>query len=330
MFTPARGDGMRKISARTGRTVMIAAAIGVIVAADARAQCNLTPLTAGLRSPLGVTESNQGNLLVTEQGIATVPHSGRVSIVDLDGSRRTLIDGLPSARSDEGGVSGPSGLFMRGRTLYVSIGIGDTLQPPAPGSTARIGNPNPSSRLFSSVLAIHFSAHIEQTTGGVFLTLADQDDLADGRKVTLTDGSGGAVAIEMVANVPGQRARIESVRTDDDGRSALRFGRRQESGVANRRRFRRVRSARDVCSDRESVVARCRWPRSGSGTRGDQGIERTPLRHALSRLSVRRRHVGCRRNRSANGRPRARDLWLGDDRRRAALLRRWAAGGLFR
>jgi len=181
---------------------MMAAAIGVSLAADARAQCNLTPLAVGLRSPLGVTESNQGNLLVTETGIVTVPHSGRVSIVGPTGSRRTLIDGLPSARSDEGGVSGPSGLFMRGRTLYVSIGIGDSLQPPTPGSTARIGNPNPSSRLFSSVLAIHFSAHIEQTTGGVFLTLADQDDLADGRKVTLTDGSGGAVAIEMVANFP--------------------------------------------------------------------------------------------------------------------------------
>ena len=53
-----------------------------------------------------VTETNLGNLLVTEQGSLAVTHSGRISIVDLDGNRRTLIDGLPSARSDERGVSG--------------------------------------------------------------------------------------------------------------------------------------------------------------------------------------------------------------------------------
>ncbi|MCI0535633.1 MAG: hypothetical protein L0Z50_10440, partial [Verrucomicrobiales bacterium] len=122
-----------------------------------RAQCPAVELVSGLRGPLGIVQSNQRNLLISERGTRT-PNTGRISIVDLDGNRRTLLDGLPSGISDVNDPSGPTGLFMRGRTLYVAIGSGDVaIAGPFPGTT--LPNPNPvSSPLFSSVLAIHFSA----------------------------------------------------------------------------------------------------------------------------------------------------------------------------
>src|SRR5262245_28395296 len=131
------------------RALATALAIGVTLSGEARAQC-ATQVTAGLRFPLGIALSNQNNLLVSETGATGVPHSGRISIVDTDGTRRTLLDGLPSATNDVNEPSGPAGLLMRGRTLYVAIGIGDTIQPAAPGSPVRIGNPNPASPIFSS------------------------------------------------------------------------------------------------------------------------------------------------------------------------------------
>ena len=72
------------------------AALAVLLAgAQASAQCPATPLTSGLQIPLGISQSNEGNLLVSETGTFT-PNTGRISIVGLNGTRRTLLDGLPS------------------------------------------------------------------------------------------------------------------------------------------------------------------------------------------------------------------------------------------
>jgi hypothetical protein len=144
--------------------------------------------------------SNQNNLLISESGTAGVLHSGRISVVGLDGSRRTLLDGLPSASNDVNDPSGPAGLVMRGRTIYLAIGIGDTIQAAAVGVS--IANPNPASRIFSSVLAVHFSASVEMTTAGFSLTAADYDRLADGQTVKLSNGSSEGITIELVANFP--------------------------------------------------------------------------------------------------------------------------------
>src|SRR6185503_10452104 len=124
------------------------------------------------------------------------------SIVDSFGSRRTLLDGLPSAINDVGEPSGPAGIFMRGRTLYVAMGTGDAGRPgPAPGTT--VPNPNPiSSPIFSSVLGIQFSANTEDTTTGFTLTTVDQQSLADGETVVLSDGAGGTLRIRLVVNFP--------------------------------------------------------------------------------------------------------------------------------
>jgi hypothetical protein len=173
----------------------------MLVGMDARAQCPATELISGLQIPLGITQSNQSNLIVGETG-TTTPNTGRISLVGLDGARRTLLDGLPSGINDVGEPSGPHGVFLRGRTLYVVIGIGDVLIPgPVPGTAAP--NPNPlSSPLFSSVLAVHFSANVEKITEGFTLSLADQEALTDGERLTLSNGGGDKATIELIADFP--------------------------------------------------------------------------------------------------------------------------------
>jgi len=88
-----------------------------LVTTRGNAQCNT--VTTGLREPLGTTLTNQGNLLVSETGTPATG-SGRISIIDSSGNRRTLLAGLPSAINDVSEPSGPAGLFIRGRTLYVA------------------------------------------------------------------------------------------------------------------------------------------------------------------------------------------------------------------
>jgi hypothetical protein len=154
--------------------------------------------SAGLSQPSKIILTPTGNLLVTET--MPMPNSGRVSIIDRTGTRRTLIDGLPSGTSIEG-PSGPSGLDMRGRTLFVAIGEGDgTLAGPFPGT--EVPNPNPSSPLLSSVLEIRFSANVEKSTQGFSLSLADQQAIAAGGDVTLTNGGGETITVSLLADFP--------------------------------------------------------------------------------------------------------------------------------
>ena len=185
-------------------TVALVVAAGLLLVtpdARAQAQCPLPALTSGLLTPLGVAQSTQGNLLVAETGIHGVPNSGRISIVDVRGHRSTLVEGLPSGTNDVNEPSGPAGIIIRGRTAYVAIGIGDSGLPgPFPGTL--VVNPTPSSALFSSVLAIHFSAAVEKGTSGFSLTSAHNAALAAGERVTLSNGAGDRATIEVVANFP--------------------------------------------------------------------------------------------------------------------------------
>jgi hypothetical protein len=191
----------------SARSVSVAAAAAwMLASAQAHAQAACTEFTSGLQFPLAVSQSNQGNLIVSEGGPGT-PNTGRISIVDASGNRRTLLAGLPSGLSDVGDPAGPAGLFLRGRTLYVAIGAGDVGvlgRDAAGGLVFGSDVPNPSgasSPLFSSILAIHFSADVENTAEAFTLSIADQQALASGRKVTLASGND-HVAIETVANFP--------------------------------------------------------------------------------------------------------------------------------
>jgi hypothetical protein len=178
----------------------------MLASAQVHAQETCTQFASGLQFPLAVTQSNQGNLIVSEGGPGT-PNTGRISVVDASGDRRTLLAGLPSGLSDVGDPAGPAGLFLRGRTLYVALGAGDVgvLGRDSTGAVvlgSDVPNPNgASSPLFSSVLAFHFSADVENTAGTFTLSMTDQQALASGRRVTLSSGNE-HVAIERVADFP--------------------------------------------------------------------------------------------------------------------------------
>ncbi|MEO5898056.1 MAG: ScyD/ScyE family protein [Vicinamibacterales bacterium] len=196
---------LQKTTIRPVATLARAAAILALpiiaVPIDVAAQvCPAATVTTNLRRPMGLALSNQGNLIVSETGLA-MPNSGRISIVSPAGTKRTLIDRLPSALSDVGDPAGPAGLVMRGRTLYLLMSIGDTVLP-SPVPTRQLANPSPSSPIFSSVLELKFSANVEKSTGGFTMSLADQRTLADGGSVRLSNGGGDTLDISLVTNFP--------------------------------------------------------------------------------------------------------------------------------
>ena len=158
-----------------------------------------TTVASGLLAPTKVILSKQGNLLVAEAGIG--PNTGRISLVDpTTGSRRSLLAGLPSGfAAPNNDPSGPSALLMRGRTLFVTIGTGDAVVNGA-APTTTVANPHPSSPVYSSVLAVHFSANVEKSTAGFTLSFADQVALKAGSLVVLDNGSGDKLTVELVAD----------------------------------------------------------------------------------------------------------------------------------
>lgn len=169
------------------------------LAAPARAQ-SATTFAAGLKAPSKLALTSKGNLLVAESGQG--PNTGRLSLVDRQTrQRRTILDGLPSGPTPEGGTSGPSGLVVRGRTFYIVIGAGDAvLAGPAPGTER--ANPNPSSPLLSSVLVVHAPADVEEAAAGFALTPADHAALKGGERLTLTNAAGGRLTVELLADFP--------------------------------------------------------------------------------------------------------------------------------
>src|SRR6185295_787090 len=152
----------------------------------------------GLIAPSKIIQTPRGDFIVAEGG-PEVPNNGRVSIVDRHGNRRTLLEGLPSARTFVGDFNGTTGVYLEGRTLFVLNGQGDvTLAGPVPGTER--ANPTPSSPIFSSVLAVTFSAAMEEKAGGVTLTLADHHALKDGQRLIRSDAKGRRMAIELIAD----------------------------------------------------------------------------------------------------------------------------------
>ena len=79
------------------------------------------PFTTGLDSPIKLTRTSAGNFLVSEAG--RTANSGRISLVDRAGSRRSLLSGLPSSITAEGAAGGPTATLLRNGTIYILIGI---------------------------------------------------------------------------------------------------------------------------------------------------------------------------------------------------------------
>jgi hypothetical protein len=156
-----------------------------------------TTFTGGLQAPSKIISTPEGNLLVAEGGNA--PNSGRITLVERSGNRRTLITGLPAGATAEGGFSGPTGLALQGRTLYVSIGQGDSTIAGSEQGT-EIPNPLPSSKLFSTVMAIQLKTPVDATTGDFTMSVTDQLAFQIKPEVALVNTSGEKAFVRIIAN----------------------------------------------------------------------------------------------------------------------------------
>jgi len=153
----------------------------------------------GLRAPARLLSLPDGQLLVAEAGHG--PNTGRVSLVDRDGRRFTVVDGLPSGlHGPRRDPSGPSALVMDGRRLYVLIGNGD-ISIPGLGQGAEIPNPSPASPLFSSVLLFDFATGDAPSLGHA-LPPGAHATLASGGAVYLWNADGAAVRVSRLVDFP--------------------------------------------------------------------------------------------------------------------------------
>ncbi len=182
---------------QVARFALMTALIWALASAAVEAQ---SVFVTGLKAPLKIAVMADGNLLVAEAGNG--PNTGRISLIDRCGNRLTLLDSLPAGlAAPENEPDGPTSLALRGRTLYVLIGEGDSLRRgPAPGTA--IPNPNPSSPLFSSVLAVEFSADVSRSSGGFTLAAADHTMIKNGASVALSNGRGETATIRLLVDFP--------------------------------------------------------------------------------------------------------------------------------
>ena len=164
-------------------------------------------LTAGLDHPNKLVNAANNSMLVAESGTMTA-NTGRISLVDaLTGHRRTLIGGLPSGVSNLGGdlaPDGTTGILLRGNVLYVVNGVGDACINVGPG----LESPNPagaSSPIFDSIIEITLPGAYTKLRSGFLLSLADQNALASGDPVVLTNAEGRSAVARLVANLPDYR-----------------------------------------------------------------------------------------------------------------------------
>jgi hypothetical protein len=178
------------------RPILYAAA-ALLAAAAVPLQAQPKVFATGLVHPAKMVLGPSGSLIVTE--FDDKPNSGRISIVNSTGTRRTLIDGLPSGVSTEG-PDGPTGLYLDGNTLYVAIGEGDQLSA-GPTQGTNVPNPKgPASPVLASILQIDFASGVDKITAGFTLKAADHNTLADGNPATLDNGAGDKATISLLAH----------------------------------------------------------------------------------------------------------------------------------
>jgi len=178
------------------RRIFVPAVLSCALCGAAAAQ-SFTTFASGLINPAKIVTGPNGTLLVSEAG--TAANSGRVSLLDSAGNRRTLIDGLPAGASPPNGdADGPNGLALQGRTLYIEIGEGDThVNGPQQGQI--VPNPNgPSSPLFDTIVSVSFSNDPDLLVSGFSLTPRNQFTLLDGTPVTLSNSSGDTASLQLV------------------------------------------------------------------------------------------------------------------------------------
>jgi hypothetical protein len=164
------------------------------------AWCQPQTLITGLQAPVKIILTPRGNFLVTETSMS--PNSGRLSFVSRSGVRRSLMEGLPSGTEVTlAGGSGPGAMALRDRTLYLSIGPGDSERAGAAPGTSTLNPQGASSPIFSSLLEIRFSADVDGIIGTFRMTAQHQQALNDGREVELAD-AGATARISLLTRFP--------------------------------------------------------------------------------------------------------------------------------
>jgi hypothetical protein len=83
-------------------------------------------IAEGLQFPQRLIFTPLGSLLVSEGGTST-PNTGRVSMLNRQGGRRSLLESLPAAPGHGITAFGPGGMGLNGRTLYLVIGEGNVM-----------------------------------------------------------------------------------------------------------------------------------------------------------------------------------------------------------
>jgi hypothetical protein len=157
----------------------------LLVVSSSPAQ-NVTVFAEGLQRPLRATFTPQGNLLVSEGGLPA-PNTGRLSLLDRSGARRSIIEGLPSGPAHFTLPYGPTSTAIDGNIVYLLIGEGVYSGSPP---NVVINPQGPASPIFSSILKIVFSAEIDRLRGTFRLGSADQWALLDGYDVELSNDAG--------------------------------------------------------------------------------------------------------------------------------------------
>lgn len=179
------------------RTFVAALILGVFFLSSAIATAQVVrPFATGLLGPMKIVAQPDGTLLVAEAG--TGPNTGRISLIDRDGRRFTVIDGLPSGLHGRD-PSGPSGVLLAGQRLFILIGSGDAaIAGPAPGS--ELPNPNPASPLLSSVLLVEFET--ETLPLGFSLPPSAQPRIARGEGIYTHNVDGQHVRVSRLVDFP--------------------------------------------------------------------------------------------------------------------------------
>lgn len=153
----------------------------------------------GLRAPARLVARPDGSLLVAEAGAG--PNTGRVSLVDRDARVATVIDGLPSGLyGPSREPSGPSGLLLLERRLFILIGGGGAALQGANG--VELANPDKASPLLSSVLLLEFDEGTDVLPLGFVLTPDSHARIAAGDGVYLVNADGVRARLSLLVDFP--------------------------------------------------------------------------------------------------------------------------------
>lgn len=163
-----------------------------------------TPFATGLQAPAKIAFTSHHNLVVAEAG-TTADNSGRVSLIDrATGTRRTLIDRLPSALNhaeNPPAPSGPSGVAVQDRMVYVTIGSGNSTSIGPLAGTEQVTK-DPASPLFATLLSFESSVPLDVTSGGFQLGAQDDEKLSHGTVIVLRNAVGETLTARRVADFP--------------------------------------------------------------------------------------------------------------------------------